>query len=459
MPKTKKEKLKKAKAPVMMQFRTVDRMVSFPSKMVAEIKAMNLPPLIESYCFRFILVLRTLNRKKRRNHFLYVSLSKVYIEKMFKSKYIEVLRILKTNNIIECDERFWYGEKSWKVKRYKINDRFAVEDEFVTVSYKERMPYEEFVRQRNIRKDFVEDIESLKLDIKELQEISKKRVDDIKIESFPRNEEIKDERLKVRIKTFNYENPSYITTLPKALATAKKHNLSLIQDGNECYITEEKLFIHMKKEYVKSSDHQAIQRLSKKYWYAERNTTNSRLDTNITNLCGKMMDHIIDQNNLVELDLSNSQFAILCHILKDKNIGPDFELFKQLSVSGGLYEFIQEKLGLESRKKAKQLTFELLFSSHLNRNPYITKLKEFFPNVILWINEYKKKNGYNQFSILLQQKEAEMFVDHIHSHLKAELGFCLTKHDCVLVRKEDETKAREFIQMYFDSIGFEGRLK
>ena len=110
-------------------------------------------------------------------------------------------------------------------------------------------------------------------------------------------------------------------------------------------------FIAMKKDFILASYTDSISKIEKKYWYADRNATNQRLDTNITNMCGELMKEIIHSNDLVELDLSNSQFSILSHIIPSEVTGNDVELFKKLSYSGELYDYIKEIIGLESKKR------------------------------------------------------------------------------------------------------------
>lgn len=192
---------------------------------------------------------------------------------------------------------------------------------------------------------------------------------------------------------------------------------------------------------------------------AGRNKTNNRLDTNITNLCSLLTDEIANQNNLVQIDLSNSQFAILSYILQYIMDTDDYKRFKELSVIGGLYEFVQENLGLESRKEAKNAMFEILFSKRRNNTKSKSKLKKLFPTVIEWVDNYKKENGDDNFSIMLQKKESEIFIDMILNCIIKKKIFALTKHDSLIVKESDKEKVLELISDYFKLIGFEYNLK
>jgi hypothetical protein len=452
----------KSKSPVqkLKNRRIVTRLVALPIKLVEDIKALGLEHKYEMRCYQLIDHMLRINRKKKRDSFNYVHLSQNYLIKVLKETYLErFLKTLKAEEIIVCDEKWIFGDYGSKTKKYKLNERYAVETEYVTMAVKETIPWEEYVKFRKTKEEYRNNMKGLDIDPSRLRKISEERVEQVKIENFKRNEEIPQGVIEVCLKNGNYERPKYMSSVSKSLAVAQKYGLSLIQDGSRYYIQKEEDFIRNKKYAIRQADEQSICELERGYFRASVNDTNGRLDTNLTNLSGVLVEDIIKRNNLVEIDLSNSQFAILCHVMQDRTIGPDFELFKKLAVTGELYEFIQEKLGLPSRKEAKQLTFELLFSSHQNRSPLLKKLREYFPNVLTWITEYKRLHGDNQFAIMLQRKESEIFVEHLLPTLQRDFGFCLTKHDCVIVRKEDEKQVREYIQMFFDSIEFEGKLK
>ena len=64
-------------------------------------------------------------------------------------------------------------------------------------------------------------------------------------------------------------------------------------------------------------------------------------------------------------------------------------------------------------------------------------MKKIFPTVIEWIDNFKKQNGYSQFSISLQKIESKFFIDHLLFEIKKLKFFCLTKHDSLIIRKED----------------------
>lgn len=433
-----------------------NKIALIPTKIVEEIKSLGLSKIQEQKCFHLVSIIRNKSRKDNDNYFSFSEIPSEYLKKVFTEKYKQTVDYLLAGNIILRDNTFMFGDNT-KCISYKVDNRF-MDDKlgYSIISYNSVLfdSKPEYVRNREL---FIQDIKQLNIDTKKLISITNEKIDKLNISSFRVNEEISEDSIYVCFKKGNYEQ-RYNTTTEKALETARKHNISLIQDKRKFFLMDEGEFIAMKKDFILASYTDSISKIEKKYWYADRNATNQRLDTNITNMCGELMKEIINSNDLVELDLSNSQFSILSHIIPSEVTGKDVELFKKLSYSGELYDYIKEIIGLESKKEAKQVTFELLFSSYKNRSKKLALLKKVFPNVIEWINNYKKENGSEQFAIMLQKKESEIFIDHIWKELKRQKYFALTKHDCIICKKEDESAISEFIQMYFDSIGFEGKI-
>ena len=435
-----------------------NKLTILPSQLVEDIKKLKLTKIQENKCIHLVSLIRNKSKKDNDNYYSYVEIPSNYLKKVIHSNYKPFMNILINNKIIICDYKRIWNTTNNKSYYYCINNKYNIlNNNYSYISFNSLYYIKQTEYQRN-KEWFIDDIEQLNIDTDKLKSILYKTIDNLDITNFRINEQIQDDGINVTLKIGNYEK-KYYTSLEKALITAKKHNLTVIQNKRKFYIMDVNEFIRMKKDFITVSYLDSIDKIKKGYWFANRNVTNNRLDSNITNMCSELIDEIKESNNLVELDLNNSQFSILSYILPKDVIGDDVSLFKELSYSGKLYEYLMEIMSLESRKEAKQLTFELLFSSHKNHCKKIKLLKEIFPNVINWINNYKETYGSNEFAVMLQTKESEMFISDIWVHLKKKKYFALTKHDCFLVKKEDEDEIREYIQMYFDSIGFEGKLK
>jgi hypothetical protein len=172
-----------------------------------------------------------------------------------------------------------------------------------------------------------------------------------------------------------------------------------------------------------------------------------------------LVDAICLQNDLIQIDLSNSQFVLLTNLLKSHLNTNDYNLFKELSVSGTLYAYIADNLSLKSAKNGKSLMFEVMFSSRKNNSIFKKKIKELFSSVVSWIDDYKKAHGDNQFSIMLQRTESDLFIDNILKRVKKLKYFCLTKHDSLIIKRSDFETILAIVKEEFSKIGLEYTLK
>ena len=202
-----------------------------------------------------------------------------------------------------------------------------------------------------------------------------------------------------------------------------------------------------------------ISGLKYRNYYANRNENNKRLDTNITSMFSPMFDLICKKNELVQIDITNSQLAFLSMALRDQLNSNDFKVFQRISILGKLYESIEQLLSLESRKASKIEVLEILFSSRKNSTKTKKELKQHFPNIIKWIDDFKKNNGDKKFSVMLQKLESELMIDGVYMAIKSKGLFCLTKHDSVIVHKENYYEVMAIMKDEFNKRGFQCLLK
>ena len=264
---------------------------------------------------------------------------------------------------------------------------------------------------------FVSDINTLKIDFEKLLKIVDDKISNISIIDFEVNEQIKEKSI-----LLDCERQYRINTM-EAINMVRKQGKSLIKNNRKYVIEDEIEFINKKKISLKYSYVDSIKRIESGKYYAKRNTTNNRLDTNLTNMSSLLVNEIAKQNDIVQIDLSNSQFTILSNILKTTLNSVDFLRFKDLCVSGELNDYIKEELGFMTRKQGKKSMFEIMFSSRKNTTLNKKKIKELFPSVIECIDEYKKENGNEKFSIMLQLFESELFIDVILKKIKKQKIF------------------------------------
>ena len=141
-----------------------------------------------------------------------------------------------------------------------------------------------------------------------------------------------------------------------------------------------------------------IMRLEREGYYTFKDKGTGRLYTNITSIKNEFFDVIKKDNDLVTLDLSNSQFAIFCHDFAKWHplaMERDFIEFKEAADKGLLYELIQDKLNLPNRAVAKKIMFEINFASHKLQSDLKKQLKKHFPSVVSMTDEYKRYSGPN----------------------------------------------------------------
>lgn len=278
----------------------------------------------------------------------------------------------------------------------------------------------------------------------------------------------------VKAKKFEVNNriikKKYYTSCGNANMWAERNNSSLIQDGCNFYIDDLGRFIKNKKNNIRFRYKKYLSKMQSNTFYADRNKRNNRLDHDFTALSKAVLEVIKRDNDLVELDLSNSQFAIHAHWLRKEGLDreyQDVETYCDLCASGRLYELLSEKLVI-TRDEAKQLMMELAFSRQGNKTPAKELFRSRFPNVVAHIDGYKvektkdpryKKNGYKEFAVELQKREAEMFIDNLYPNIKELSLFCLTKHDSLLFKRNDQDVVLAIVQEYFDHLDFQANYK
>ena len=99
-----------------------------------------------------------------------------------------------------------------------------------------------------------------------------------------------------------------------------------------------------------------------------------------------------------------------------------------------------------------------MFSKEDLRSNLKTKLKTLFPSVVDIVDEYKRENGYATFSVMLQKRESEIFIDGLWKKIKSAKIFCTPKHDCLIVKRKDADKVEKIINEYFNKIKFKGKI-
>ena len=445
--------------------KTITSYISLPRLLVEAINNLELSKTDKSHCFKFIGIIFRDSLKDYGNLISLVPKPRKYLIKTFDNSYPRWLhKLLEYKIVIRSN---FYSHDDGICYNYQVSSSFFPElislntlcnynylEPLVTLGYKDIIKgVNKEYNQHN--KWFEDDINSLVIDYYKLMNLVKNKINNLSIKDFQVDEQIKEKIIKLQLP----DGKSYFAKTVDAITMAKNQGKSIIKDDGKCGMAQLSNFIHNKKQSIGHSYLTSLVRLQKKNLKAKRNKTNKRLDTNITNMCSMLVDEICLQNGLVQIDLSNSQFVILTNVLNEHLDSDDFKRFRALSVSGQLYAYIQRIIGLESVADAKCAMFEIMFSSRRNNTTSKAKLKQLFPSVIGWMDKYKKDFGDDEFSIMLQNKESEIFIDCLLTKIKTMNLFCLTKHDSLIVRKNDFLTVLGVLKTEFEKIDLEYSLK
>jgi len=132
----------------------------------------------------------------------------------------------------------------------------------------------------------------------------------------------------------------------------------------------------------------------------------------------------IDGEDVCELDIKNSQPFFLSLLMKkymaDWKELPDVERYFFTVNNGIVYDDIVDKFDdIKDRNESKMLVYKVLFGKNGNFQKSSKIFKEIYPNILKFIQNYKKNKGdYKVMSHELQRIESEFIFDNIISKIK-----------------------------------------
>jgi hypothetical protein len=439
--------------------------ITLPESILEKIDELNLSNTNKSHALKFIQLLIRDSIRTDGTIFSFISKPKKYLDKTFSTKYYKAwLKDLLDNEIVERTDKYGEGVSYYFRLNPSLFDSLfespiiCVEKIYNTLINRELKDIQKDINKESnlLNNWFIEDIKSLTIDYDELQNISFNTIERMNINDYQIDDAVPNGVYRYSHNGLLSKNYLTLTAIKRIAASENK---SVILRKKICVIERPEQFIKNRKVSTLIYHANLIKNLKLGYYRAERNSTNNRLDTNITNMYSPMVDLICRDNELIQIDITNSQFAFLSMALREQLNSDDFKAFQRISILGKLYESIEGILSLDSRKMSKNTMFEILFSSRNNNTKTKKELKQHFPNLIKWIDDFKKNNGDNKFSVMLQKLESEVMIDDVFMALKTKKIFCLTKHDSVIVRKENYEEALEIIKGIFMNTGLECQLK
>lgn len=438
----------------------IKRTVLLPKNIVGEVNRLEISPTQRSYVFKFIYFLLKDSQRKHDNIYSPVERTFQDLESNYTKYYYKWIKLLLKSKLVK---RTSYSKD--KCFKYYINSNSIkgspgllcspnLEDDLIEITIFEKE------QPKNKYYDWFEkDMNSLTLDKKELEPLYRNRVDNVTTKTSKLK--VVDELLPGRYKLFSpfgkQESRRYLSH-DEIYNKSKVTNTSIILSKKGVILDDVSRFLQRRRESIILYDKNALNQLFSRAYKVGRNSTNNRLDTNLTNLPSVYTDWICNRNNLIQLDLANSQLCFLSKMLEDTPGLKGVDNFCNLSYSGEIYDYVQNQLGLETRDDAKLLLITILFSS--NYNPRGKKeFKSLFPQVHQWLNNYKKEHGYRNISITLQKMESKLFIDKIYVSLKRRGIFCLTKHDSLIIRYNDLGKIIKTLESICKKLSFSGTFK
>jgi hypothetical protein len=181
----------------------------------------------------------------------------------------------------------------------------------------------------------------------------------------------------------------------------------------------------------------------------KRNSTNNRLDTNLTNMASDLRPFIVGFKDMVNLDLVNSQPVLFNVMLRSYRKNASDEELKELDLyleetTGGKWYNVIGEIYDGDRNKGKKIWMQLAYSKNSSYKSEKKLFQKAFP-FISKITEDKKEKDYADFSVELQKIESKVFIDKICKDLVGEGIIPLTLHDGLLVPKEDMERTKEIM--------------
>lgn len=434
-----------------------------PRRLIDDLKAITKGTKLRN-CMHILYKL-TNETYKKEQLISYRPLSQSFLISILGQKYYLYTNHLLENGFIERTDKFGSGLCfSYRVNLnyYKDVEGYATEKFYYNFKYNTMYEYEEAKSELT---NFSDNFSKLEVPYEEMQQIIFNRVKDIGLYDYTINGDIRWDYCKSDIVELD-ELCQEITTHKKitkleASNIAHQKDKALVQQKSRIVMVNPVDFITMEKHYTYISWTSAMgSLLEENLLRAKRNSTNNRLDTNLTNLPAPLFDHLLKENGMVELDLMNSQPALLSHILKTDMVqGEDIKLFHSLTNKTGFYEYMAQNT-LLTRDDAKIMIFQVFFGVANGRSNLNKIFRELFPTVDNWINNYKAKNPKKgSFAILLQRLESNLFIDNIYYPLLQQGIVCFTKHDSVSFFAKDYDKVKAQIDRAFGEIEFQGCIR
>ena len=428
--------------------------LTLPKSTIKKLDNLGLSKLELKNCYKILSFIIQKNGRGEKSLRGWVPLPTSFLIKAISQGYLKYINILGEAGLIDCDEIFNEGKSLY----YRVNPSVNFKEELETIDIEVTIgdiTEEQKIDYRGDRYRFSRNLQDLKIDYDKLYAIADIASEDLSIEDYEVNGDI----ILEDYSTVNYKGTEELLSRDTILYICEEDNLDLISDGSRLYLVDSKEFISQRRVYRRLYYKNSIEALrDPNTRYSNRNSTNKRLDTNFTSLPSVILEEIYRQNDFIEIDSVNSQPALLAYMLENEGVvGEDVEVFLEAANSGSFYEYFANKTGV-TRKQAKTIIFQVLFSASRANTKTKKIFKKAFPTVWEYIKHIKKDN-YRDLSLKLQELESYIFIDKILIPLTDRGYKVFSKHDSISCHGRDLPAVITHIQEVYTEIGFRGELK
>lgn len=388
--------------------------------------------------------------------YTFKSLSVKYFEEIIKTKkYVyEIKNSLIENSILEVNNS--YNVSVGKGKGYRFTS-LLVDGDYVTLCYpKELQPNNDVtlcypkstfqhIKISSNFQSFLNSFDSYHICYPTIESYIKQGLSKIEIKEeindYISNYEIKRSEYKINSEIIEdyvnvvFDDGIYRYKLENAVKLSNELQLDLIEWKNKYYIENIDNFINRKNKELKLIFKKNIFDINNGIYRVSRNETNRRLDYNLTNMKSEILNYLtLEGEELIELDISNAQFAILSFISNDLDL-----------------EFIDKTQNGKLYNDNKQKWFRIAFDK-IKKDQDDIRLQ--YPNTMKLIDSIKNNNGYKSFSNILQNAESLIMIDGLLNRLISLNYSVFPIHDAIRVKKSESNIIKNEIQKYFDEINF-----
>jgi len=170
---------------------------------------------------------------------------------------------------------------------------------------------------------------------------------------------------------------------------------------------------------------------------------------------------LINGEETHEIDIKNSQPLFLTKLIQDSGTkwvnNEEFQLFKELTITGKYYNYIMDSYGISDRGQVKELTYKVLFGRNGVNSKADKIFSSLFPTIHNFIKLYKKENeDYKVLAYELQKAESNLIFNKIIRQIMTlypEIKI-VTVHDSIIIpRKYKDSVWAIFQTKLFEEFG------